>query len=148
MRKDELSSFYFYRGKPKLLFFNVNFISYHSASLSQPGLLVSFHLEICQAPNIKCQSIFTFEIAVLHAFRFLFHLMTTLVRINSYKNFIHFPQIYVNRCIYPILLLKQLVRVDHDAPHLPHGHLAVVGVRVVVPLDRRQVGVEVEECGR
>ena len=105
-RTDELSSFYFYRGKPKLLFFNVNFISYHSASLSQPGLLVSFHLEICQAPNMKCQSIFTFEIAVLHAFRFLFHLMTTLVRINSYKNFIHFPQKYVNRCIYQILLSK------------------------------------------
>ena len=40
------------------------------------------------------------------------------------------------------------MRVDHDPPHLPHGHLAVVGVRVVVPLDRRQVGVEVEECGR
>ena len=39
------------------------------------------------------------------------------------------------------------VRVDHDPPHLPHGHLAVVGVRVVVPLDRGQVGVEVEECG-
>ena len=97
---------------------------------------------------MKCQSIFTFEIAVLHAFRFLFHLMTTLVHINSYKDFIHFPQKCVNKCIYQILLLKQLVRVDHDPPHLPHGHLSVVGVRVVVPLDRRQVGVEVEECGR
>ena len=107
MRTDEVSSFYFYRGKPKLLFINVNLnFSYHSASLSQPGLLVSFLLEICQAPNMKCQSIFTFEIAVLHAFRFLFHLMTTWVRINSYKNFIHFPQKYVNRCIYQILLSK------------------------------------------
>ena len=40
------------------------------------------------------------------------------------------------------------VRVDHDPPHLPHGHLAVVGVRVLVSLDRRQVGVEVKENGR
>ena len=39
------------------------------------------------------------------------------------------------------------MRVDHDPPHLPHGHLPVVGVCVVVPLDRGQVGVEVEECG-
>ena len=133
------------------MFINVNFISYHGASLSQPGLLVSFLLEICQAPNMKCQSIFTFEIAVLHAFRFFSHLMTTLVRINSYytkTSFIFLKHLFVNKYIYQILLLKQLVRVDHDPPHLPHGHLSIVGVRVVVPLDRRQVGVEVEECGR
>ena len=41
----------------------------------------------------------------------------------------------------------QLGRVDHDPPHLPHGHLAIVGVGVVVPLDGRQVGVEAEEGG-
>lgn len=37
---------------------------------------------------------------------------------------------------------------DHDASHLPHGHLPVVGVGVGVPLDRGQVGVEGEEGGR
>ena len=56
---------------------------------------------------------------------------------------------FVKRYIHNSLLFKtKLGRVDHDPPHLPHGHLAVVGVRVVVPLDRRQVRVEVEEYGR
>ena len=30
---------------------------------------------------------------------------------------------------------------DEDSSHLPHGHLTVVGVRVVVPLDRQQIGI-------
>ena len=34
---------------------------------------------------------------------------------------------------------------QNDPPHLPHGHLPIVGVGVVVPLDGSQVGVEVEE---
>ena len=34
---------------------------------------------------------------------------------------------------------------DHDASHLPHGHFSVVGVGVIVSLDRCEVGIEREE---
>ena len=37
--------------------------------------------------------------------------------------------------------MSQVGIVSEDSPHLPHGHLAVVGVGVVVPLDGGQVGV-------
>ena len=30
---------------------------------------------------------------------------------------------------------------DEDTPHLPHGHLAVVGVGVVVPLDGEKISI-------
>ena len=38
-----------------------------------------------------------------------------------------------------IHLFRRLL--DEDASHLPHGHLAVVGVGVVVPLDGEKVGI-------
>ena len=41
-----------------------------------------------------------------------------------------------------------LLLLHHDSPHLPHGHVPVVGVSVVVPLDREQVGVKREEGRR
>ena len=43
--------------------------------------------------------------------------------------------------------MSQVGIVSEDSPHLPHGHLAVVGVGVVVPLDGGQVGVEGEVDG-
>ena len=36
-------------------------------------------------------------------------------------------------------------KIGKNASHLPGSHLSIVGVRVVVPLDRGQVGVERQE---
>ena len=38
-----------------------------------------------------------------------------------------------------------LLLLHHDSPHLPHGHVPVVRIGVVVPLDREQVGLERQE---
>ena len=94
--------------------------------------------------NIKCQSLISiFRIAVLRAFKFFFYF------IFHKTSFIFLKNVSFYKYFHKFLLFqsKILGRVDHDPPHLPHGHLAIVGVRVVVPLDGRQVGVEVEEGG-
>ena len=73
----------------------------------------------------------------------------TLQRYSYFDRFL-FVLIHVF-LLFPLFLqILQLggLGVDHHPPHLPHRHLPVVGVRVVVPLDRRQVGVEVEEGWR
>ena len=49
---------------------------------------------------------------------------------------------FLNFIIYIVMIIQSNRRLfDEDSSHLPHGHLPVVGVGVVVPLDRQKIGV-------
>ena len=55
---------------------------------------------------------------------------------------------FLNFIIYIVMIIQSNRRLfDKDSSHLPHGHLPVVGVGVVVPLDGGEVGVVGQEDG-